>query len=912
MQRPLFSVWVGLIILTALRLWRGGDTSPWLPDGGTLAEGSEIVVTGQVCWREDASFYLNEITFYSEQFIDDIKAANQQRISKTYKLKCETTAPTAIGEYVAVRGAFFEFSEATNPGEFDSRTYYRSKQVMGRLKNAELIERAEPAFGIREWLLQRREYWEAYLTECFPKKEAAIMSALLLGEKGGLEEETRELYRRNGILHILSISSLHITILGMGLYRLLRKAGLPVWAAAVLGGMFMIGYGMLTGFGVSVCRAVGMYLLRMLAEVAGRTYDMLNALGAVGGVMLLWNPYYLQNSGFLLSYTCVLGIGIVYPVLKKWLEERQAERRKGKAGSVREVRIEGRKERSVEEMRGERKGKERSVREVRGEKRKEKAGSVREVRIEGRKERSVEEMRGERKGKERSVREVRGEKRKEKAGSVREVRIEGRKERSVRKVDEGGRKKKEGSVRKVDEEGRKKKEGSIRERCRRRKEKEGNIRKVCGKKAKVMLIDSLLLSISIQLVTLPVQLWFFFEVPVWGGVINLLILPLVKPLVISGVFLLLFPFAGKWISAVGIFILRWYELVCSFFDRLPWQTWNPGRPEIWQILVYYGALLLMLRGMNRGKNSGRGARWGSGCLFVIGLILLGMRFGNGAQIIFLDVGQGDCVLIQTEAGENYLYDCGSTSRSNVGKYVLLPYLKYRGIRNLDAIFVSHPDRDHVNGVIEVLEYAKEKGIQVAQIVISATGIENAAEQYVELLEAAAGAYDGAGVEVRLLAAGDKWSGRKGAAEFLCLHPGAAGEGELDANEASLCLHARLFSKKGELSVLLTGDVEGAGEELLTESLERYGIEKTDVWKVAHHGSRNATGEAFLKQIKGEWQTPLIAVISCGRKNRYGHPHEETIDRIEAAGAEWYCTKGNGAVTVTTDKGGKIKVKSYER
>lgn len=842
MQRPLFSVWVGLIILTALRLWRGGDTSPWLPDGGTLAEGSEIVVTGQVCWREDASFYLNEITFYSEQFIDDIKAANQQRISKTYKLKCETTAPTAIGEYVAVRGAFFEFSEATNPGEFDSRTYYRSKQVMGRLKNAELIERAEPAFGIREWLLQRREYWEAYLTECFPKKEAAIMSALLLGEKGGLEEETRELYRRNGILHILSISSLHITILGMGLYRLLRKAGLPVWAAAVLGGMFMIGYGMLAGFGVSVCRAVGMYLLRMLAEVAGRTYDMLNALGAVGGVMLLWNPYYLQNSGFLLSYTCVLGIGIVYPVLKKWLEERQAERRKGKAGSVREVRIEGRKERSVEEMRGERKGKERSVREVRGEKRKEKAGSVREV----------------------------------------------------------------------DEEGRKKKEGSIRERCRRRKEKEGNIRKVCGKKAKVMLIDSLLLSISIQLVTLPVQLWFFFEVPVLGGVINLLILPLVKPLVISGVFLLLFPFAGKWISAVGIFILRWYELVCSFFDRLPWQTWNPGRPEIWQILVYYGALLLMLRGMNRGKNSGRGARWGSGCLFVIGLILLGMRFGNGAQIIFLDVGQGDCVLIQTEAGENYLYDCGSTSRSNVGKYVLLPYLKYRGIRNLDAIFVSHPDRDHVNGVIEVLEYAKEKGIQVAQIVISATGIENAAEQYVELLEAAAGAYDGAGAEVRLLAAGDKWSGRKGAAEFLCLHPGAAGEGELDANEASLCLYARLFSKKGELSVLLTGDVEGAGEELLTESLERYGIEKTDVWKVAHHGSRNATGEAFLKQIKGEWQTPLIAVISCGRKNRYGHPHEETIDRIEAAGAEWYCTKENGAVTVTTDKGGKIKVKSYER
>ena len=143
------------------------------------------------------------------------------------------------------------------------------------------------------------------------------MCALLLGEKTGMDKELKNLYKRNGILHILSISSLHITILGMTLYQLLRRLGVPIIPAALAGGLVLLFYGCMTGFGVSVCRSLGMYLLRMLAEILGRTYDMLTALGILALAMVLYHPYYLQNSGFLLSFTAVAGIGLIYPLLEK-------------------------------------------------------------------------------------------------------------------------------------------------------------------------------------------------------------------------------------------------------------------------------------------------------------------------------------------------------------------------------------------------------------------------------------------------------------------------------------------------------------------------------------------------------------------------------------------------------------------
>ena len=101
----------------------------------------------------------------------------------------------------------------------------------------------------------------------------------------------------------------------MSIYGLLRRLRAPIWASALAGCALLLLYGGLTGFGLSACRAIGMYLIRMLGEVIGRTYDMLTALGVVAVVMVFHNPWYLTHIGFLLSFSAVLGIGVLCPAL---------------------------------------------------------------------------------------------------------------------------------------------------------------------------------------------------------------------------------------------------------------------------------------------------------------------------------------------------------------------------------------------------------------------------------------------------------------------------------------------------------------------------------------------------------------------------------------------------------------------
>ena len=110
---------------------------------------------------------------------------------------------------------------------------------------------------------------------------------------------------------------------------------------------------------------------------------------------------------------------------------------------------------------------------------------------------------------------------------------------------------------------------------------------------------------------------------------------------------------------------------------------------------------------------------------------------------------------------------------------------------------------------------------------------------------------------------------------------------------------------GDFTLLLTGDVEGSGEEALLAELQRRGIGQLDLLKTAHHGSRNSTTEEFLQQLH-----PGTAIISCGSNNRYGHPHAELLNRLESAGVQWICTKDYGAVIVETDKGGSVKLRGY--
>jgi len=848
MRRPLFAATIVLVVTAWIRLAAGDYEGPPSVDAGSHY--SEVYLTGRVCRKEDKKIWLESVII-------------NQSIPYDYKIICELTdsgTELPLGRSVALSGTLAPFSRASNPGEFDAFVYYRSLGVGGRLRNPEVLGQSKEIWRVREALYQLKLCLKERLYRVYPEKDATVMSALLLGEKGETDQELKELYKRNGILHILSISSLHITIIGMSFYRLLRKMGLPVAPCAVAGGMVLVLYGTMTGFSVSACRAIGMYLIRMFGIVCGRTYDMLTSLGILAAVMTAANPCYLQNTGFLLSFSAVLGIGAVYPALVP-------------------------------------------------------------------------------------------------------------REYPVRQKHYG----------------------------------ECPVRLALGKFLRKLKYAALT-SLSITLATLPVQLWFYYEVPVWSVVLNLFVLPLMKPMLITG-FISMVPGFG----AAGIVdraILWWYEKLCGFFDKMPFGVWNPGRPALWKIVAYYCVLACVLalkrareredRGISRPGvwRIARSAAVLQGCLLAAAVLIVAVPQRPRNRVVFLDVGQGDCCLIQTKSGTNYLFDCGSSNRSSVGRYVLLPALKYYGIHTLDGVFLSHPDTDHMNGIMELLEFAGENHLAVRQLLLPAVSEGMREEEFGELLAVAEGmreeelgklpvvlegvweeefgeqpavsegvweegfgklsavsdgvweeefgeqpavsegvreegfgeqpavsegvreegfgeqpavsdgvweeefgeqpAVSDGRVRVGWLAAGENWA--CGDVRFLCLHPWKDCS-SMEGNAYSECVYADF----GGFSLLLTGDVEGEGEQALLSELQGRDIRNITLLKVAHHGSRNSTSTEILAQL-----CPRVAVISCGQNNRYGHPHEELLGRLQEAGSYVFRTDRSGAITVEVDENIKIR------
>lgn len=287
------------------------------------------------------------------------------------------------------------------------------------------------------------------------------------------------------------------------------------------------------------------------------------------------------------------------------------------------------------------------------------------------------------------------------------------------------------------------------------------------------------------------------------------------------------------------------------------------------------------------------------CALAAAVLLFVLRPTPENSVTFLDVGQGDCILVRTASGENFLFDCGSSSRSGVGKYLLLPYLKHEGIQNIDAVFLSHPDADHVNGAVELLKMGGENNITVGQLLLPAIREDARQEQLGELVAAAEQASQSSPVPVGYLRAGMSFG--CGSADFTCLHPGES-LGTEDVNAYSECFYVEFWESAGDVqgregeapdwTLLLTGDVQNEGEAALQGELEARDIRDVSVLKAAHHGSKNSTPKELLERL-----SPRLTVISSGRNNRYGHPHAELLERLEESGTVIVQTARYGAITV---------------
>ncbi|MEK3881651.1 ComEC/Rec2 family competence protein [Paenibacillus sp. PL2-23] len=290
------------------------------------------------------------------------------------------------------------------------------------------------------------------------------------------------------------------------------------------------------------------------------------------------------------------------------------------------------------------------------------------------------------------------------------------------------------------------------------------------------------------------------------------------------------------------------------------------------------------------------------------------RLDRSATVSFLDVGQGDAALIRTPAGKHVLIDGGGTisfakpgeewrerrDPFEVGRKVVVPLLMQRGVSELELLIISHLDSDHIKGLLAVLE-------QIPVQAIWWNGSLKGSEDALELMELALSE----GIPLYAPAAGDTLQLEPDAALKVHWPVKAAGEGAgagaipevKEQNERSLVFSLTMYGR----SVLFTGDISTGTESLIMENeQQRADAEgegaggRVDLMKVAHHGSRYSTSSEWL----AFWQ-PQGAIASVSATNVYGHPHPDTAQRIQAAGARLWRTDQDGEVQFRVTEEGEL-------
>lgn len=793
-----------LVFLTVHTAMAGLAGRP-LPDYGER-EGEWLRLTGTVSMpygppdgsMAGAYFHLSQI----EQFSEDSKTVI------CYPGKNEKTLPKA-GSRVCVEGVLKPFRKASNPGEFDAAAYYGRKGFLFSMQEAAVVRESRSYSRFQETAARFRRWADAYFLHVLGRKDGATASAMVLGIKKEMDEEVKSLYAGAGISHLLSISGLHLSLIGMGIFGLLyrisrrcrriwtgggayrrkrnrkrrqhsmrlknmrrqsgirrqssvRRVDIALWGSAAASALFLYAYAKMTGMSVSTSRALVMFCLLAAARSAGRTTDMATSLAIAGTFILLENPRNITDAGFQLSFSAVSGIAAAVPVFWDGMEKRRGRRTQDLKGKLRGF------------------------------------------------------------------------------GAA--------------------------------------------------------------------LWKNAVTSFGITFFMLPFLLMHYYEWSPWSVLVNLAVIPLMGillpclfGLLAAGMLgrmalflgngaavrllltLLSAAEAGIAMTAKGIF--ECYEGICSAALKLPFSTLHTGAPQPAALIVYCaGAAVLLWKGKRLKP------MWRLLCAVLLTGVFL-IRLPGGLRVTMLDVGQGACVCVEAPSGEVYLLDAGSTSRNDTGKYQIVPYLKYRGVRRLDGIFVSHWDADHINGIQAVLEWSEMGNVPVKRLFLPDTELEDEALEALLLL---AKKY---GVPVEYVAAGSTME--SGEITWTCFHP-PIGKKEEDRNALSMALR---LEYRG-FSVMFTGDLEQEGEEWM---VKRYGSAlRSTLLDAGHHGSKNATQESFLDAVR-----PEAVLISCGKDNSYGHPSKEMLSRVQEREIAWYVTAQEGALTIEVSRdGGRFGIKGF--
>lgn len=663
------------------------------------------------------------------------------------------------GRKISCTGSFEAFDGELNPGQFDAASYYKNEGYTGIL-NAENIRivKEEESFSPDIYLHRLNLAISDKYKKILGDKNAGSLSAMVLGDKRGLDEEIKELYQENSISHLLSISGLHISLLGGAVFLFLRRLKVSFRFPLITSSIILIIYGAFTGFSVSTSRAIVMMSVLFISFVIGKSYDLPSGLALAALILIVINHRVIYQSGFLLSFFAVIGIFYIMPELLY-----------------------------------------------------------------------------------------------------------------IFKVDIYHKK------------------GII--------------------KGLHLLLASIISSISVLLATLPIVLNNFYEVSLTGIILNIIVIPLMSLVVITGLLggfvALVSETMGSFLLGITHYILNLYTLFCRLGDRLTFLRLIIGKPDKWQIVLYYLILVIVfyLLALKRRENkldllkNNLSKEYNTSKRIVVTGLMTFTSFliiaykPREFSINMLDIGQGDCFVVNDGNNDIYISDCGSTTVQNVGKTRLLPFLKSKGWGKVDTIFISHMDKDHVNGVNDLLKCAE---ITIGRIIISASYKSdklNCAE--LEELKELAKMRD---IKLFYMKKGDEIVGKD--ISFRCIYP--TGEEDIeDQNEASIVMR---MDYKG-LSMLFTGDIAGSTEEKIIDSSDE-DILDCDILKVCHHGSKNSSTDDFLKKVN-----PKLYLISCGLMNRYGHPHRDALSRMTEEGGRILRTDHMGGTQIKLADGKLIITKA---
>ncbi len=385
-----------------------------------------------------------------------------------------------------------------------------------------------------------------------------------------------------------------------------------------------------------------------------------------------------------------------------------------------------------------------------------------------------------------------------------------------------------------------------------------------------------------MLATTPVCMYFYYQMPTYALIANLIIAGNATILIILGLIVgvlgLINLTAAAFISGTLYVLLNLYEDMCRIITSIPFATIITGRPDILSMIGMAG-ILIVGTWIYYDKKPLNRKIFGALCAVALVVALVPVFLPQQLSIALLDVGQGDCVVFYRNH-RAVIVDGGGVMGpqigENVGVTVLVPFLKYQGITTVEAVYVSHLDADHSTGIIEL---TADEQFHIKKVVLSA--LPYGSDKLLGKLTENCNIRD-IPIEYMNTLDTDEYFGVK----FTCLFSDEPVYGN-DENR-SLGLSAQY----GDVKMLLCGDIPSNMEAFMLFSDVDL---SASILKLNHHGSKSSNSMSFLSTVN-----PVVSVVSAGSPSLYNHPNPETKARLRELGIPLYNTFANGAIIIETD------------